>query len=46
MDEEDMVEPNVSTLDILKAQRACKAAARHQAEEDKSSETESKSSET
>ena len=46
MDEEDMVEPNVSALDILKAQHACKAAARHQAEEDKSSETESKSSET
>ena len=41
-----MVEPNVSTLDILKAQCAHKAAARHQAEEDKSSETESKYSET
>ena len=46
MDEEDMVEPNVSTLDILKAQHARKAAARHQAEEDKSSATESESSET
>ena len=38
-----MVEPNVSTLDILKAQRARKAAARHQAEEQSESESESES---
>ena len=38
MDEEDMVEPNVSTLDLLKAQRARKAAAKKAKEE---SETES-----
>lgn len=38
MDEDDMVEPNVSTLDLLKAQRARKAAAMKAQEE---SETES-----
>jgi hypothetical protein len=44
MDEEDMVDPVVSTLDILKAQRARKAAARQQAEKAaESSVTESES---
>jgi hypothetical protein len=42
IDEEDMVDPVVSTLDILKAQRARKAAARQQAAAE-SSVTESKS---
>ena len=36
MDEEDMVEPHVSTLDILKAQRAQKAAARQLEEQEQS----------
>jgi hypothetical protein len=41
MDEEDMLEPNVSTLDILMAQRARKAAAKRQAEEESETESES-----
>ena len=33
VDEEDLVQPVISSLNTLKAQRACKAAARHQATE-------------